>query len=51
VEELCERKIPPNMVLDEDPKTLLDKLEVAIKTYPLPIHQDGRVKDKKERRG
>lgn len=51
VEEICERKIPPNMVFDDDAKTLLDKLEIVVKTYPLPIHQDGRVKDMKERRG
>jgi uncharacterized protein (TIGR00725 family) len=51
VEELCHRKVPPNMVFDDDPKELLNKLEVAIKTYPLPIHQDGRVKDHKLRRG
>lgn len=51
VEELCERKIPPNMVFDDDPKTLLDKVEIVVKTFPLPIHQDGRVKDKRERRG
>ena len=51
VEEICQRQIPPNMVLHEDPKTLLDQLEVVIKTYPLPIHQDGRVKDQKQRRG
>ncbi|HLD07781.1 MAG TPA: hypothetical protein VJB60_01830, partial [Candidatus Peribacterales bacterium] len=51
VEELCDRQIPPNMVFDDNPKALLDKLEVAVKTYPLPIHQDGRVKDMKERRG
>lgn len=51
VEELCHRKLPPNMVFDSDPTKLLDKLEIAVKTYPLPIHQDGRVKDKKERRG
>ena len=51
VEEICERQLPPNMVFDDDPKILLDKLEIVIKTYPLPIHQDGRVKDMKERRG
>jgi len=51
VEEICERQLPPNMVLDDDPKVLLDKLEIVIKTFPLPIHQDGRVKDRKERRG
>jgi hypothetical protein len=51
VEELCHRKLPPNMVFDDDPKQLLDKLEIAIKTFPLPIHQDGRVKDHKMRRG
>ena len=46
IEELCKRKVAPNMVFDDDPKTLLDKLEVAIKAYPLPIHEDGRVIDK-----
>jgi uncharacterized protein (TIGR00725 family) len=45
VEELCHRHIPPNMVFDDDPVKLLDKLELAIATYPLPIHEDGRVKD------
>ncbi len=51
VEELCRRKIPPNMVFDDDPVKLLDKLEVAIREYPLPIHEDGRVKDMKQGRG
>lgn len=51
VEELCKRKIPPNMVFDDDPKKLMDKLEVVIREYPLPIHEDGRVKDMKEGRG
>lgn len=51
VEELCRRKIPPNMVFDDDPIKLLDKLEVVIREYPLPIHEDGRVKDRKEGRG
>ncbi len=46
VEDLCKRKIAPNMVFDNDPKKLLDKLEVAIRAYPLPIHEDGRVIDK-----
>lgn len=45
VEELCKRTIPPNMVFDDEPKKLLDKLEVVIEAYPLPIHEDGRVKD------
>lgn len=47
VEQLCQRKLAPNMVFDSDPIKLLDKLEVAIKAYPLPIHEDGRVIDKK----
>lgn len=52
VEELCQRKVAPNMVFDSDPKKLLDKLEVAINAYPLPIHEDGRVIDKAQcRRG
>lgn len=52
VEELCARKLAPNMVFDDDPAKLLDKLEVAIKEFPLPIHEDGRVIDKHQcRRG
>lgn len=47
VEELCKREIPPNMVFDDDPAILLDKLEVAIRAFPLPIRQDSRVRDHK----
>lgn len=47
LEELCQRKLAPNMVFDDDPSTLLDKLEEVIRLYPLPIHEDGRVIDKK----
>jgi hypothetical protein len=35
------------MVFDDDPKKLMDKLEVAVRAFPLPIHEDGRVKDRK----
>lgn len=45
IEGLCKRKIPPNMVFDDDPGRLLDKLEKVIKEFPLPIHEDGRVID------
>ena len=45
VEKLCKRSIPPNIVFDDDPATLLSKLEVAIRAFPLPIKEDGRVKD------
>jgi uncharacterized protein (TIGR00725 family) len=51
VEELCKRSIPPNIVFDDDAATLLDKLEVAIRAFPLPIREDGRVKDLHEGRG
>jgi uncharacterized protein (TIGR00725 family) len=51
VEELCKRRIPPNIVFDDDPAALLDKLEVAIRAFPLPIREDGRVKDLREGRG
>lgn len=51
VEELCHRKMLPSTVSDDDPGTLLDKLEVAIRTFPLPIREDGRVRDKREGRG
>lgn len=45
VEDLCKRKIAPNMVFDDDPALLLDKLEKAMVDYPLPIREDGRVVD------
>lgn len=45
VEELCHRQLAPNIVFDDDPAQLLSKLEVAISAYPMPIHEDGRVKD------
>lgn len=51
VEELCKRRMPPNIVFDDDPGALLDKLEVAIRAFPLPIREDGRVKDLHEGRG
>lgn len=43
VEELCRREIPPNIVFDDDPAVLLDKLEVAIRAFPLPLVKDARV--------
>ncbi|MDO8469072.1 MAG: hypothetical protein Q7S29_04930 [Candidatus Peribacter sp.] len=48
ITKLCLRTIPPNMVFDDDPAKLLDKLEVAIRAFPLPIHEDGRVVDHSE---
>jgi uncharacterized protein (TIGR00725 family) len=45
VEEVCKQPMPPNIVFDDDPAKLLDKLEAAIHEYPLPIHEDGHVKD------
>lgn len=51
VEELCLRHIPPNMVFDDDPASLLTKLETVIKAFPLQIHEDGRVKDWRQGRG
>lgn len=46
IEDLCHRKMAPNMVMDDDPVKLLDKLEEAIDKYPLPVHEDGRVIDR-----
>lgn len=43
VEELCMRDIPPNIVFDDDPAKLLDKLETAIRAFPLPLVKDARV--------
>jgi len=45
VEDLCKRKVAPNMVFSDNPKELLDKLTKVIEKYPLPIHEDGRVVD------
>lgn len=42
-----DRTITPNIVTDDDPKVLIQKLLVAIEKYPIPIHEDGRVKDVK----
>ena len=47
VEELCQREIPPNMVFDDDPVVLLDKLEIAIRAFPLPLTKDYRVRNNK----
>lgn len=51
VEELCKRELPPNLVFDDDPAQLVLKLEKAIADFPLPIHEDSRVKDKRTGRG
>lgn len=47
VVDLCQREMPPNLVMDDDPAKLLDKLELAIKAFPLPIREDARVRDHK----
>ncbi len=49
--ELCMREVPPNLVMDDDPVKLMDKLEVAIKAFPLPIIEDARVKIQRHGRG
>ncbi len=41
------RQVPPNMVQDDDPIVLVDKLIDIIHKYPTPIHEDGRVTDVK----
>lgn len=51
VEDISKRTLPPNVVFDDDPAALLDKLVAAIKDFPLPIREDGRVKDLKDGRG
>lgn len=43
VQELCKRELPPNIVFDDDPTALLDKLETAIRSFPLPLVKDERV--------
>lgn len=47
VEEICKREMPPNIVFDDDPVKLLDKLEVAIRAFPLPLNKDSRITDHK----
>ena len=47
ITDLCRRELPPNIVFDDDPAALLDKLEIAIRAFPLPIRPDARVLDKK----
>lgn len=49
IEDLCKRKVAPNMVFDDDPVILMDKLEAVIEAFPLPIHEDGRVIDSGEK--
>jgi uncharacterized protein (TIGR00725 family) len=51
VVDLCQREMLPNIVMDDDPARLLDKVEVAVKAFPLPIHEDARVKDFRHGRG
>lgn len=51
IEDLCKRKILPNMVFDDDPVKLLDKLETSARTFPLPVHEDGRVRDARNGKG
>jgi predicted Rossmann-fold nucleotide-binding protein len=51
VVELCQREMPPNLVMDRDPVKLMDKLEIVVKAFPLPIREDGRVRDNKKGRG
>ncbi len=51
IQELCQREMPPNLVMDDDPAKLLDKLEIVVKAFPLPIREDSRVKDAHKGRG
>lgn len=51
VVDLCRREMPPNLVMDDDPSVLLDKLEIVIKAFPLPYREDGRVRDLRKGRG
>ncbi len=51
VVQLCSREMPPNLIMDKDPVRLLDKLEIAIKAFPLPVQEDMRVRKLKRGRG
>lgn len=43
----ADRSVTPNIVVESDPKTLVEKLIKTIHLYPTPIHEDGRVVDVK----
>ena len=45
--EEADRSIPPNLICESDPHRLIEKLIQAIKDFPTPIHEDGRVTDVK----
>ncbi len=51
VQELCQREMPSSLVFDDDPAKLLDKLEVVIQAFPLPVREDARVRDLHKGRG
>lgn len=51
VVKLCKREMPPNLVMEDDPKKLVDKLEVAVKAFPLPSQEDWRVRHLKKGKG
>lgn len=42
-----DRSVTPNIVTDDDPKRLVEKLIKTVHLYPTPIHEDGRVVDVK----
>ncbi|PIV90914.1 hypothetical protein COW46_00175 [Candidatus Gracilibacteria bacterium CG17_big_fil_post_rev_8_21_14_2_50_48_13] len=43
----ADRSVTPNIVTDDDPEKLIEKLIKVIHLYPTPIHEDGRVVDVK----
>jgi hypothetical protein len=49
----CDREMNPNIVIEDDPVRLVDKLLDIISRFPEPVHMDWRVKDIKfgKRRG
>lgn len=51
VVELCRREMPPNLVMDDDPKKLIEKLEVVVKAFPLPVQEDWRVRHLRKGKG
>ncbi len=48
--DLCEREMPLNLVMDDDPARLMDKIEIVVKAYPLPIREDGRARKAPKKR-
>lgn len=48
---MCQRELTDWIIIEEDPKILIEKLIKLSKTYNYPAHEDSRVKDNKRGHG